>query len=95
MRSKKQHQPARPVAEVSDRVDRPANKPAPKSPTLLSAYDVQNPPDMETLKQSLLETSKLSKVSYREMEAAAFQGAFQDSRLDIKDNVSALAKKVK
>jgi hypothetical protein len=50
---------------------------------------------METLKQSLLETSKLSKVSYREMEAAAFQGAFQDSRLDIKDNVSALAKKVK
>ena len=85
----------RPVAEVSDRVDRPANKLSPKSPKLLSPYDVQNPPDMETLKQSLLETSKLSKVSYREMEAAAFKGAFQDSRLNIKDNVSALAKKVK
>jgi hypothetical protein len=29
------------------------------------------------------------------MEAAAFKDAFQDGKLDIKDNVSALAKKVK
>jgi hypothetical protein len=29
------------------------------------------------------------------MEAAAFKDAFQDDRLNIKDNVSALAKKVK
>lgn len=50
---------------------------------------------METLKQSLLETSKLSRVSYHEMEAAAFKGAFQDGKLNIKDNVSALAKRVK
>lgn len=57
--------------------------------------NVDNPPDMETMKQSLLETSKLSKVSYREMEAAAFKDAFQDDKLNIKDNVSALTKKVK